>query len=88
MTSPALVELTDSDIDWGLPAAPETPAPVDTVDLLVDALIDAQAYRELASLAIHHAHWVQVELTRLRAQHARLIQDYRELRTSQCEAAA
>lgn len=85
MTSRELVELTDSDIDWGLPAAPETPAPVDTVDLLVDALIDAQAYRQLASLAIHHAHGLHVQLTQVRAQHSRLIEEYRALR---CGAAS
>jgi hypothetical protein len=52
---PVLRELHADDIAWGLPPAPET-LPAHPDDLLVDALVDAQSYRTLASVAIHHAH--------------------------------
>src|SRR4051794_26860643 len=77
--APVTRELTDSDINWSLPPAPETP-PAHPDDLIVDALIDAQSYRTVACTTIHHAHRLYVELEQLRARHTRLIEDYRVLR--------
>jgi hypothetical protein len=78
--APVVRELTDADIEWELPPAPPDIFRGSLEDLIVEALVEAQAYRLVASAAIHQAHGRHVELEQLRAQHARLLEHYRELR--------
>lgn len=54
----------------------------DPADLLVEAVLDAQAYRTLAQEAIHALHDLTQRHDRLREQHARLREEYRCLRAT------
>ena len=49
-------------------------------DVAVEALGDAETYREIALLAIARLHDLTVERDRLRKRHYRLQHDYRDLR--------
>lgn len=60
--APVARELTASDMCWELQPAPA----VVHVDVATDALLDAQAYRELAQAAIHWLHDLHQQHDRLR----------------------
>lgn len=77
-------ELTDADYAWTIgPAqtAETEHVTTDTVDLVVDALLDAQAYRTLAQSAIHSLHERERQFTRLQASYHQALDDLRRLRT-------
>lgn len=50
------------------------------VEVVVDVIIDAQAYRLLAQQAIQALHDLTVDHDRLRRAHYRLLDEYRNLR--------
>ena len=64
-------------IVWRL--APPAPDPFDE-DPLVDALLDADAYRLLAQQALHGLHRLRRDYDRLRATHRDLVEEYRRVR--------
>jgi hypothetical protein len=60
--------------------APLEQPSLDEDDLLVEAIIDALSYREALQVAMHQLHDRHLEHERLRASHARLLDEYRHLR--------
>jgi hypothetical protein len=68
--------LTAADIPWELAVAPATTSD----DVLVDAVVEAMAYRVLAQQAIHQLHALQGDITRLERERDRLRDEYRSLR--------
>ena len=69
-------DLTAADLQWELAPAPDRPAD----DLLVDLILEAQAYRLLAQQAVHALHGQTGEVERVQRvlQHAR--DEFRSLR--------
>ena len=60
------VAITAADITWELQPLPDI-VPTDG-DLLTDAIVEAQSYRQLAQSALHGLHAVQIERDILRGQ--------------------
>lgn len=52
------------------------------IERSVDLTTERDAYRLLAITAIHRLHDQHVELTRLREQHTRVIEEYRQYRAA------
>lgn len=69
--------ITAAEISWTLAAPVDVPA---ADDLIVDVLLDARAYRELAQQAIHALHGAHHELARRREAHQLTIDEYRAFR--------
>jgi hypothetical protein len=77
------VAITAADIPWALPDAPAAPV----ADVLVDAVLDADSYRQVARAALTAYHALHVEHRHLQQQHERLRGDSRAVRV-QVRAAA
>jgi hypothetical protein len=70
-------ELTADDIYWSLEPLPHDP--IDD-DPLVNALLDAEAYRLVAQETLHCLHRLQRDHGRLYATHLELVEEYRRFR--------
>jgi hypothetical protein len=62
----AVPDLPADEIDWSLRPLPE-PAPMTLEDQLVEAVVDAAAYRELAVVAIERTRELTLALDRAQA---------------------
>lgn len=81
MKQTALRELSADAINWDLPAAPvDTSLPLTGSDVVLDLVLDAQAYRLVAQEALHTCHRLTQQLDRLREQHIALRAEYLDLR--------
>ncbi len=78
MRSDSVATITADEICWALTEEPTTT--IDDDDLIVEALVEAAAYRQLAQRAIHTLHDLTVDHARLRNRHHRLLEEYRALR--------
>jgi hypothetical protein len=71
-----VADITAHDINW-------TPAPLSTGldgdDLIVEVMLDAQSYRELACAALHHIQALTAGLERSRAAYRQLLDEHRRL---------
>jgi hypothetical protein len=73
---PGAMKIVASDLHWELPALAPDEA---SEDLLVDALIDAIAYRDMVRVALQRLHLLTERHRRLQQAHARLVEEHRRL---------
>lgn len=79
---PVLRELTAADIAWDLQPAPADEAAADSTDLLVNVLLEAQAYRTLAQQATHALHELHRRFDRQQAAYHGALDELKALRAS------